>query len=73
MTDELAALAAGSPGWHIWRSRSESGRETDWNATRGDRRAPGAAGLAVRLTAPDAASLRSLLEQQEALRRGLVA
>jgi hypothetical protein len=61
MTDDLAALAAGFPAWHIWRGRSAAGRETDWHATHkrpGDRR---------RLTAPDAEGLRALLAWQEAL------
>ena len=65
VTDELAALAADFTGWHIWRGRSASGRETDWHATAraacGDRRA-------ARLAAADAEALRALLAQHEALR-----
>jgi hypothetical protein len=68
VTDDMAALAAEFPGWHIWRSRSLSGRETGWNATRQGRpaRAAGAPGI---LAAGSAEVLRSLLVQQEALRR----
>ena len=32
-THEMADLAAEFGGWHIWRGRSASGRETDWHAT----------------------------------------
>lgn len=63
MTDELAALAAEFGGWHIWRGRSASGQETDWHAT-GKRRRDGRRG---RLAAGDAAALRALLAQHEAL------
>jgi hypothetical protein len=68
-TGELAALAAEFPGWHIWRGRSASGRETDWNATSSLRRN----GKRRRLSAPDAAALRALLAQDEALRAGAAA
>lgn len=65
VTDELAALAAEFTGWHVWRGRSASGRETDWHATgrrgRGERKA-------ARLAAADAEALRALLAQHEALK-----
>ena len=63
-TDDLAALAAEFNGWHIWRGRSASGRETDWHATSRLRRN----GKRRRHAAPDAAALRALLAQDEALR-----
>jgi hypothetical protein len=68
VTDDMAALAADFPGWHIWRSRSLSGRETDWNATRRGR-FPRLAGALPMLGAADAGALRSALGQQEALRQ----
>jgi hypothetical protein len=68
VTDDMAALAAEFPGWHIWRSRSLSGRETGWNATRKGRPAR-TAGVPGILAAGSAEALRSLLVQQEALRR----
>lgn len=61
--DDLAALAAQFAGWHIWRGRSASGRDTDWNAT-GKRRVNG---KRPRLAAPDADALRALLDQHEAV------
>ena len=66
--DDMTALAADFPGWHVWRSRSLSGRETGWNATRRGR-FPRLAGALPMVAAPDAESLRSALGQQEALRR----
>jgi hypothetical protein len=66
--DDLTALAADFPGWHIWRSRSQSGRETGWNATRKGR-FPRSAGALPIVGAADAGALRSALGQQEALRR----
>ena len=62
VTDDLAALAADFTGWHIWRGRSASGRETDWHAT------GRAARKAARLAAADAEALRALLAQHEALK-----
>jgi hypothetical protein len=59
----MAALAAEFNGWHIWRARSASGRETDWHAT-GKRRRNGKRG---RLAAADAEALRALLVQHEAV------
>lgn len=69
LADDMAALAADFPAWHIWRTRSASGAETDWNATRRRRlsRDGAAAGKLPRLTAASPASLRALLGQQEAL------
>jgi hypothetical protein len=61
--DDLAALAAEFTGWHIWRGRSPSGRETDWHATSKRREN----GKRARLAAADAAGLRALLAQEEAL------
>ena len=64
LADDLADLAAEFTGWHIWRARSASGRETGWHATGrpcGERKP-------ARLAAADAAALRALLEQQEALK-----
>jgi hypothetical protein len=61
--DDLSALAAEFTGWHIWRGRSASGRETDWHAT--SKRREG--GKCRRLAAADAAGLRALLAQEEAL------
>jgi hypothetical protein len=66
--DDRTALAADFPGWHVWRSRSQSGRETGWNATRRGR-GPQLAGALPMVAAADAGSLRSALGQQEALRR----
>lgn len=63
--DDLAALAAEFTGWHIWRSRSASGAETGWRATRKKQR--NARGGPGRLAAADAAGLRSLLAKEEAL------
>ena len=71
----MATLAADFPGWHIWRSRSMSGRETGWNATRKGR-FPRLAGSLPMLAAADAAALRSALAQQrgtETGRRGMSA
>lgn len=66
-TDDMAALVAGYPGWHVWRGRSSSGALSGWHATATrSLRHPGIPG---RLTAPDAPGLRALLGQQEALRR----
>ncbi|HET6187112.1 MAG TPA: hypothetical protein VFE59_08930 [Trebonia sp.] len=62
-TDDLTALAADFAGWHIWRGRSASGRETDWHATSKRRES----GKRARLAAADAAGLRALLAQEEAL------
>ena len=62
-TDDLAALTAEFAGWHIWRGRSASGRETDWHATSRRQRN----GKRRRLAAPDAAALRVLLAQEQAL------
>jgi hypothetical protein len=62
----MAGLAADFPGWHVWRSRSTSGRETGWHATRKGR-FPRAAGALPMLAAADADALRSALGQQEAL------
>lgn len=67
-TDDMAALAADFRSWHIWRSRSPSGRETGWNATRKGR-APRDAGALLMLGEADVRALRSALGQQEALRR----
>ncbi len=61
--DELAALAADFPGWHIWRSRVASGADAGWRATRKKRQA----GKPGRLAAADAAGLRGQLAQQEVL------
>ena len=61
--DDLAALAAEFTGWHIWRGRSAAGRETDWHATSKRRED----GKPRRLAAADAAGLRTLLAQEEAL------
>jgi hypothetical protein len=62
-TDDLTALAADFAGWHIWRGRSASGRETDWHATR--KRCE--SGKRARLAAADAKGLRALLVHEEAL------
>jgi hypothetical protein len=62
-TDDLAVIGADFPGWHIWRGRSASGRETDWHATSKRRED----GKRMRLAAADAAGLRALLAQEEAL------
>jgi hypothetical protein len=62
-TDDLAAIAADFAGWHIWRGRSASGRETDWHATSKQRED----GKRRRLAAADAVGLRALLAQEEAL------
>jgi hypothetical protein len=65
--NDMAALAADFPGWHVWRGRSGSGTETDWHATASrDLRKAGAQG---RLSAASAPALRALLGQQEALRQ----
>lgn len=64
----MAALAADFPGWHIWRSRSLSGRATGWNATR-KTRAPRGDGALPMLAEADAGALRCALGQQKALRR----
>jgi hypothetical protein len=65
----LADLAAGFPGWHIWRGRGSSGADADWHATRRRRltRAQAAAGMMPALAAGSAASLRGLLGQQQAI------
>jgi hypothetical protein len=62
---DLAALASDFPGWHVWRARSLSGAETGWHATA---RRPGRDGTRGRLASPDAAALREMLAQQEALK-----
>lgn len=69
VADDMAALAADFPGWHIWRTRGSSGAETDWNATRKGRKRGAGAGMLTRVTAPSAPSLRAILGQQEALRQ----
>lgn len=61
--DELAALTADFTRWHIWRGRSAGGLMTDWHATSRRRRN----GKRIRLAAADAAALRALLAQDEAL------
>jgi hypothetical protein len=66
--DDIASLAADFPGWHIWRSRSQSGRETGWNGTRKGRFSRVVGALPM-LAAADAGGLRSALGRQEALRR----
>ena len=71
--DDIAALSADYPAWHIWRSRDNSGNESDWNATRKGSRRGGAPGTLPRLTAANAATLRALLRQQEALSQELTA
>lgn len=63
----MAALAAEFTGWHIWRSRSASGAETGWRATRKKRRPARSAGAGGRLAAADAAGLHALLAQEEVL------
>jgi hypothetical protein len=70
MLDDLAALAADFPAWHIWRGRSYSGTETGWHATA---RCRGQDGQPRRLAAGDAGGLRSLLGQHEALRPAVTA
>jgi hypothetical protein len=65
-TNDMATLAADFPGWHVWRGRSGTGKETDWHATAS--RQLRRAGALGRLTAADARALRALLGQQEALR-----
>jgi hypothetical protein len=63
----LADLAAGFPGWHIWRGRDGRGADRGWYATR-RRRLTAAeleAGLTARLSADDSASLHGLLAQQQ--------
>ena len=67
-TDDMTALAADFPGWHIWRGRSSSGRETGWNATRKGRASRNVGALPM-LAEADAGTLRSALGQQEALTR----
>lgn len=62
----LAELAAGFPGWHIWRSRDNRGRDHDWNATRRKMPRPVPPGIVRRVTSADPAGLRGLLEQQRA-------
>jgi hypothetical protein len=64
-TNDMAALAADFPGWHVWRGRSASGAETDWHATTS--RQLRKAGALARLAAPSAQGLRALLDQQQAL------
>jgi hypothetical protein len=64
--DDMSVLAADFPGWHIWRSRSQSGREGGWNATRKGR-APRLAGALRILAEADPEALRAALGQQEAL------
>jgi len=66
--DVMTVLALDFPGWHVWRSRSASGRETGWHATRKGRR-PRLSGALPMVSAADAAALRSSLAQQEALSR----
>jgi hypothetical protein len=65
----LANLAAGFPGWHIWRGRGSSGTDTDWHATRRRKltRAQAAAGMMPALAAGNATSLCALLRQQQAI------
>lgn len=65
--NDMAVLAAEFTGWHIWRSRSASGAETGWRATRKKRRHARIAGTSGRLAAADAAGLRALLVKEEAL------
>jgi len=62
----LAELAAGFPGWHVWRGRDGRGADQGWFATRGRRlSAPQvAAGLAATLSAGDAESRHGMLAQQ---------
>lgn len=63
----LAGLAAGFPGWHIWRGRDSRGTDKGWYATRLGQRLTAAeidAGLAATVSADDAASLRDQLAQQ---------
>lgn len=75
VTDEMAALAADFPAWHIWRGRSSRGADTGWHATRRPR--PGrpalAPGLLSALAGGSADSLRAQLEQQEAIAKELAA
>lgn len=75
VTDELAALAADYPAWHIWRGRSSSGAEVGWHATRHPR--PGRPalppGLLPALAAGSAGSLHAQLEQQEVMEKELAA
>jgi hypothetical protein len=65
----LADLAAGFPGWHIWRGRGSRGADTDWHATRRRKltRAQASAGMMPALAAGSAPSLRALLGQQQAI------
>jgi hypothetical protein len=60
----ISELAAEFPGWHIWRGRSASGRETGWHATG----RPSGGRRPARLAATDAEALRGLLAQHEALK-----
>ena len=71
--DSLADLAAGFPGWHIWRGRDGRGADKGWYATRQRRLSAGEgdAGLAATLGADDAASLRGQLAQQQVIERQL--
>jgi len=70
--DDMTALAADFPGWHIWRIRSASGRATGWNATRKGR-APRDGRALPMVAEADASALRSVLGQQEALTRARAA
>jgi hypothetical protein len=69
---DMTALAADFPGWHVWRSRSCSGRETGWNATRKGHCTRTGGALPI-LAEADAGALRSALGQQEALTRARAA
>jgi hypothetical protein len=65
----LASVAAEYPGWHVWRGRNGRGTDEGWFATR-RRRLPAAGsapGLVATLSAGDAESLQSLLEQQRVI------
>jgi hypothetical protein len=69
----LTALAAGYPGWHIWRGRDGRGTDKGWYATRRGQRLTAQeldAGLAATLSADDAASLQDLLTQQLVIQDG---
>ena len=68
----LDVIAANFPGWHIWRGRNHCGDDTDWHATRRQRLTSAQidAGVLATLTAGSPASLRALLDQQEAVTVG---
>ena len=65
----LADLAAGFPGWHMWRGRDGRGADKGWYSTRRRKLtiAELAAGLVPTLAADDAASLGDLLAQQQVI------